>query len=327
LSGNPSLGEGILNNETYIGRRIFNKRRWIEVPNEERGFSRRPRINPEAEWIVRDEPSLRIVDQSLWDAVKARQAEARIVRDAKFKKGGDGPVGEQRGPHLLSGLVECGLCRRPYLSAGTDRWRCKGHRTMQWDNGSVTTTELEARTLAGLRTKLLTPAVIAKFAAALQEELNAHRSETASKESELRAELETTRSRMAKPLAQLEGEDDAPKSLMRRLKELEQEEERLVGIVNAKPAENVIRLPTNYEGVYRRAIDDLSNHLASADVGERASPYARSSPRSSLVPATRAEARFGRWSSTVTCSACWSSRTKPRHPKRENPATSVTGSL
>ncbi len=74
---------------------------------------------------------------------------------------------------------------------------------MQCDNGSVTTTELEARTLGGLRTKLLTPTVIAKFAAALQEELNAFRSETASKEVELRAELETTRSRVAKLLAQL----------------------------------------------------------------------------------------------------------------------------
>lgn len=235
------------------------------MPNEDRGFSRRPRINPEADWIVRDEPSLRIIEQSLWDAVKARQVEARADRDAKFKKGVDGPVGEQRGSHLLSGLVECGLCRRPYLATGGGRWRCKGHRAMQCDNGSVTTAELEARTLAGLKTKLLTPAVIAKFAVALQEELNALRSVSASKHIELRTELDTTRSRMAKLVAQLEDEEDAPKSLMRRLKELEQDEERLLKLVDAKPTENVIRLPTNYEAVYRRAIDDLSSHLASSD--------------------------------------------------------------
>lgn len=181
LSENPSLGEGILNNELYVGRRVFNKRRCIEVPNEERGFSRRPRINPEAEWIIRDEPWLRLVDQPLWDAVKARQTEARTARDAKFKKGGEGPVGEPRGPHLLSGLVECGLCQRPYPSAGGSRWRCKGHRTLQCNNGSVTTAELELRTLTGLRMKLLTPAVIARFATALQEELNTMRTENASK--------------------------------------------------------------------------------------------------------------------------------------------------
>ncbi|WP_010187832.1 recombinase family protein [Sphingomonas sp. PAMC 26605] len=49
LSGDPSLGEGILNNEIYIGRRIFNRRIWVEVPNDNRGFSRRPRLNPETE--------------------------------------------------------------------------------------------------------------------------------------------------------------------------------------------------------------------------------------------------------------------------------------
>lgn len=265
LSGNPALGEGILNNETYIGRRIFNRRRWIEVPNEKRGFSRRPRINPEAEWIIKEDSSLRIVDQELWTAVKARQAEARASRDAKFKKMSDGPVGEPRGPHLLSGLVECGLCQQPYLSSGGGRWRCKGHRTMQCNNGSIRTSELEDRTLTGLRTKLLTPAVIASFAAALQEELKTIRLESESKGDELRAALGDTRARMAKLLAQLEEEDDVPKSLLRRLKELEKEEERLADLVDAKPVNNVIRLPTNYEAVYRRAVDDLSAHLASTD--------------------------------------------------------------
>ena len=49
LSGDVTLGEGILNNELYIGRGIFNRRTWVEVPNERCGFSRRPRLNPEAE--------------------------------------------------------------------------------------------------------------------------------------------------------------------------------------------------------------------------------------------------------------------------------------
>lgn len=97
----------------------------------------------------------------------------------------------------------------------------------------MTTTELEASTLAGLRTKLLTPAVIAKFAAALQEELIAKRLESASRNADHRAELESTRSLMAKLIAQLEDEDDAPKSLMHRLKDLEREEERLVRLLDA----------------------------------------------------------------------------------------------
>lgn len=65
LSGSVTLGEGILNNELYIGRRIFNRRTWVEVPNERRGLSRRARLNPEAEWTMCDEPDLRIIDQEL----------------------------------------------------------------------------------------------------------------------------------------------------------------------------------------------------------------------------------------------------------------------
>lgn len=42
LSGSIELGEGILNNELYVGQRIFNRRTWIEVPNEKRGFRRQP---------------------------------------------------------------------------------------------------------------------------------------------------------------------------------------------------------------------------------------------------------------------------------------------
>ncbi|MDX3911822.1 MAG: recombinase family protein, partial [Sphingobium sp.] len=72
LSGNPTLGEGILNNEISIGRRIFNRRKWVEIPNENRGFTRVPRLNPEGEWVIRNEPDLRIIDQDLWDRVKSR---------------------------------------------------------------------------------------------------------------------------------------------------------------------------------------------------------------------------------------------------------------
>lgn len=41
LSGDPALGEGILNNELYVGRRIYNRRTWVEVPTENRGSTQR----------------------------------------------------------------------------------------------------------------------------------------------------------------------------------------------------------------------------------------------------------------------------------------------
>ena len=265
LSGDPSKGEGILNNETYIGRRIFNRRTWVEVPNEKRGFTRKPRLNPEADWVIRDEPALRIVDQALWDRVKARQTIARAMRDLRFKTTGSRLAGGRERQHLLSGLVECGACGRPYISSGAGRWRCKGSRANLCNNGSITAAELERRALAGVQSELLAPDVIARFAAALQVELKAAWQEAQADRQGTGEKLATTRAKISKILAQIEGEDDVPRTLMARLRELEAEEVRLADRLAQAGADPVIRLPANYEAVYRQAVDQLGANLAAAD--------------------------------------------------------------
>lgn len=133
LSGDPTMGERILNNEAYIGRLIFNRRTWIEMPNDNHGFTRRPRANPPHDWIVREDPDLRIVDQELWDAVKSRQSAQRAIRDERFKATGRKLAGGREATHALSGLVECGLCGRPFVAIGGGRWRCKGARASVCD--------------------------------------------------------------------------------------------------------------------------------------------------------------------------------------------------
>ncbi len=265
LSGDPALGEGILNNELYIGRRVFNRRTWVEVPNEQRGFRRQPRLNPEAEWITRDEPGLRIIDQPLWEQVKVRQAEARSARDAKFKLTGNRLSGAKRPAHLLSGLVTCGACGAPFLATGAGRWRCKGHRTGGCDNGSITTTELETRALAGIRDRLLTPQIIGRFAVALQQELASASARGNADRAATEHQLHDTRARIAKLVASIERDVDAPRSLVSRLKALEGDEERLEKTLHDTPASQIVRLPANYEALYVRAIVDLDLHLVSDD--------------------------------------------------------------
>ncbi len=265
LSGSVELGEGILNNSLYIGTRIFNRRTWIEVPNDKRGFRRQPQLNPQAEWIVRDEPDLRIIDQPLWDAVKTRQLEARAERDIKFKLTGNPLTGAKQPTHLLSGLVMCGACGLPFLATGAGRWRCKGHRTGTCDNGSVTTTELETRALAGVREQLLTPEIIGRFATALQQELAEESGAGNAGHNCVERERDDTRARIAKLVARIEEDDDAPRSLTARLKELEAIEVRLDEALAVVPKPRVTRLPANYEALYRRAIAELDTHLASGD--------------------------------------------------------------
>jgi len=50
---------------------IWNRQRFIKDPDTGK---RQARPNPESEWIIQDVPELRIIDDALWQQVKARQA-------------------------------------------------------------------------------------------------------------------------------------------------------------------------------------------------------------------------------------------------------------
>ena len=71
LRGNRRLGTGILNNELYVGRMVWNRQRRMKNPHT---GGRVLRLNPQSEWIRVDVPELRIIDDDLWQAVKERQA-------------------------------------------------------------------------------------------------------------------------------------------------------------------------------------------------------------------------------------------------------------
>src|SRR5512144_2554802 len=63
-------GTGILNNELYVGRLVWNRQRFIKDPDTGKRVSR---PNPESEWVIHDVPELRIIDDDLWRRVKERQ--------------------------------------------------------------------------------------------------------------------------------------------------------------------------------------------------------------------------------------------------------------
>lgn len=62
INGNRQRGTGILNNELYIGRMVWNRLRYVKDPETGKRVSE---LNPEEEWIVQDVPELRILDQAL----------------------------------------------------------------------------------------------------------------------------------------------------------------------------------------------------------------------------------------------------------------------
>ena len=58
IYGNHQRGTGILNNELYVGRLVWNRLRYMKNPDTGKRVSR---LNPTSEWMSKDVPGLRIV--------------------------------------------------------------------------------------------------------------------------------------------------------------------------------------------------------------------------------------------------------------------------
>ena len=71
INGSRQRRNGILNNDLYIGRIIYNRQRFVKDPDTGKRISR---PNPEHEWIKKDVPHLRIIDDETWKAVQAIKA-------------------------------------------------------------------------------------------------------------------------------------------------------------------------------------------------------------------------------------------------------------
>jgi hypothetical protein len=60
-------GTGILLNELYVGRLIWNRTHFVKDPSTGKRISR---MNPPEQWVAEDVPHLRIIDQDLWARVQ-----------------------------------------------------------------------------------------------------------------------------------------------------------------------------------------------------------------------------------------------------------------
>ena len=79
INGNWRRGTGILNNELYIGRLVWNRLAYVKNPNTGKRVSR---LNKKSALIITDMPELRIIDQDLWERVKktpTRPAQAALI--------------------------------------------------------------------------------------------------------------------------------------------------------------------------------------------------------------------------------------------------------
>jgi site-specific DNA recombinase len=119
------------------------------------------RLNPESGWIVQNVASLRIINESLWERVKARQGAPTA--------GGSGEApgywDRRRPRYLFTGLMRCAVCgggivnfNKAYIGCANARNKgtCNNKATMRRD-------DLETAVLDGLQNRLMEPARIKIF--------------------------------------------------------------------------------------------------------------------------------------------------------------------
>ena len=163
IAGNPARGLGILNNELYIGRVIWNRFRWIRSASD--SSKRRAIVNRREDWIIRDEPRLRIVTDELWRKVKARQRERQHEVGERISRGigatRAGRTGRNPG-YLLSGILKCAHCGSRLVIAGKDRYACSSrvHGDGCANDAHVNRRAAEGGLLAGIRDQLRRPEVV-----------------------------------------------------------------------------------------------------------------------------------------------------------------------
>ncbi len=146
LHGDAKLGTGILHNPLYMGKMIWNRCDWVKNPETER---RVPRLRPKDEWIEKDLPALRIIDQALWERVQTRQQSRPPMQPGTR-------VLNVR--YLLSGLLICGVCGSRFIMTDTYRYACAGARNRKACSNVLRVPRelVEARCLDGLRRELFT---------------------------------------------------------------------------------------------------------------------------------------------------------------------------
>jgi site-specific DNA recombinase len=256
IYGNWRRGTGILNNELYIGRLVWNRQQFIKDPNTGR---RQARLNPEAKWIVERVPDLRILDDHLWSSVKERQQDTRS--QVATKDQGIRSERARRPRYLLSGLLRCGTCGGGFSKISQTHYGCSTARNKGTCDNLLTLRrdELEAKVLDGLRHQLMHPEMVRTFIDEFHREVNRQASEQDVRRERATRDLEKTKREIRRLIAALkEGVPGA--AVKDEMTILEARRRDLLGQLEAAPPP-MLRLHPNIAEVYRQKIVSLGEAL------------------------------------------------------------------
>jgi DNA invertase Pin-like site-specific DNA recombinase len=265
LNGNRSRGTGILNNEMYVGRLVWNRLSYAKDPETGK---RRSRANPSDAVIAVEAPELALVSRDLWNAVKARQA--GLDASAAAKKWGKTPTGspigfwsKRRPRYLFSGLMRCGVCGGGFSKISEAHFGCSTARnkgeTACGNRLTIRRDALEATVMDGLRSRLMDPDLFKVFAQEFAGEWNRLQADAESSLDRIRSEHQRA-CRQIDRLVDALADGEPAARLTGKLKELERRRLELEREL-ATAAAPAPRLHPNVAQVYRRKVEELQYAL------------------------------------------------------------------
>jgi DNA invertase Pin-like site-specific DNA recombinase len=101
----PSAIREMLRRELYAGSIIWNRRHFVKTPGTNKRVSRE---RPESEWLIFEQPELRIIDAELWDSVQQRIAWV----NKKYNYGNHPGLTHRASTshNVLTGFMKCAVC-------------------------------------------------------------------------------------------------------------------------------------------------------------------------------------------------------------------------
>ncbi len=252
INGNRKRRNGILHNELYAGRIVYNRQRFIKDPETGR---RQARPNPQDKWVIQAVPELRIIDNELWE---------KVQNTRKRNTGHHTPCKHRRPQKLFSGLLKCGKCGGPMIIIGQERYGCSHRRERgSCDNAhSIRVEPLETRVLEGVRSQLVQPEVLATFIKEFHTELKNARAEKARHRTGLERRLAETKKKIDGIMASI-MDGMYHSSLKEKMSELETAKADIENELKELQSPTVLEIHPNLGKVYARKIKKLIEALNS----------------------------------------------------------------
>jgi site-specific DNA recombinase len=251
INGSRQRRNGILNNELYLGRITYNRQRFIKDPETGK---RRSRINPEQDWIIKEVPELRIIDDETWDRVQS--IKSRYSSQAGNKR--------QTTKRLLTGLLKCGFCDGSMTIINRERYSCSAKRERGTCNSpvSIKVSELENRVLGGLKDILLgNEDLVDVFVMEFKAEVARLRKQRGANERHIQKDLNKVNTAIKRCLTFITEGDGDPGLVRDELRSLEARKKDLNRALNAVHEDRTVEVHPNIADLYRKKVTELQTLL------------------------------------------------------------------